>query len=117
GVKHNPRPRLGNPQDTVMIVGYQAKGTLGRRLVEREPEVRIFGESHAVRAEIAVLNGLSAHADRRALVDWARGFERAPERAIVTHGEDEAADALAERLHAELGWRAHAPERGEAFDL
>lgn len=116
-VKHHLRNRLGNPRDTVMIVGYQARGTLGRRLVEREPEVRIFGETHAVRAEIAVLNGLSAHADREALLAWARGFKHAPRRALVTHGEDEAAEAFAERLRAELGWTAHAPARGETIQI
>jgi metallo-beta-lactamase family protein len=116
-VKHHLRHRLGNPQDTIMIVGFQAQGTLGRRLVEREREVRIFGQPIAVRAEIAVLNGLSAHADREALLGWARGFQRPPARAFVMHGEAETADGFAARLHNELGWNARAPNRGEAIKI
>lgn len=116
-IKHHLRHRLPNPADTILIVGFQARGTLGRRLVDGAAEVRIFGDPVPVRAEIAVLNGLSAHADRSALLDWARGFTQKPERAFVVHGEDAAAQAMVESLKAELDWRVHAPERGEVISL
>lgn len=116
-IKHHLRHRLGNPADTVLIVGFQARGTLGRRLVEHAPEVRIFGDSVAVRADIAVLNGLSAHADRPALLNWARAFKRKPRQTFVVHGEEASARALADALHDELGWQTHMPGRGEALSL
>lgn len=116
-IKHHLRHRLPNGADTVLIVGYQARGTLGRRLVERAAEVRIFGEPVPVRADIEVLNGLSAHADRAALLDWARAFKRAPKRTFVVHGEDAASNALKASLAEQLGWTVHAPDRGEVIEF
>jgi metallo-beta-lactamase family protein len=116
-IKHHLRHRLPNSADTVLIVGYQARGTLGRRLVERAGEVRIFGDPVPVRADIEVLNGLSAHADRAALLDWARAFKRAPSRTFVVHGEEAASSALKASLTEEFGWAVHAPDRGEVIEL
>lgn len=116
-IKHHLRHRLPNGADTVLIVGYQARGTLGRRLVERAGEVRIFGDPVPVRADIEVLNGLSAHADRVALLDWARAFKRAPPRTFVVHGEEAPSNALKASLAEALGWAVHAPERGEVIEL
>lgn len=116
-IKHHLRHRLPNPNDTILIVGFQARGTLGRRLVDGAGEVRIFGEPVPVRADIEVLNGLSAHADRTALLNWARGFNSAPRRTFVVHGEETASNALKESLTDELGWAAHAPDRGEVVSL
>ncbi len=116
-IKHHLRHRLGNRADTVLIVGFQARGTLGRRLVERASEVRIFGDPVSVRADIEVLNGLSAHADRTALLNWARAFKTAPKRTFVVHGEATSTSALAGALRDELGWRVHAPERSEVLLL
>ena len=116
-IKHHLRHRLPNGANTVLIVGYQARGTLGRRLVERAAEVRIFGDPVPVRADIEVLNGLSAHADRAALLDWARAFKRAPKRTFVVHGEEAASNALKASLAEELGWAVHAPDRGEVIEF
>lgn len=116
-IKHHLRHRLPNGADTVLIVGYQARGTLGRRLVERAAEVRIFGDPVPVRADVEVLNGLSAHADRTALLDSARAFKRAPKRTFVVHGEEAASSALKASLTDELGWAVQAPDRGEVIQL
>jgi metallo-beta-lactamase family protein len=85
----------------VVIVGYQAPYTLGRRLVEGRPEVRIFGMSHARRAEVVVLNGLSAHADQKDLLDFAETVrDRGPlRRVVLVHGDPPAQEALARALH------------------
>lgn len=116
-IKHHLRHRLGHEEHTVLIVGFQARGTLGRKLVDGAKEVRIFGEPVPVRAEIVTVGGLSAHADRGALLQWARGFTRPPARAYVVHGEENAALALAEGLRDELAWPAQVPEQGQTLTL
>jgi metallo-beta-lactamase family protein len=116
-IKHHLRHHLSNPRTTVLITGYQAAGTLGRRLVDGEPTVSIFGEQVAVRAEIITLGGFSAHADQRALLGWLGGF-RTPPRTWLVHGEPQAAAALQARIAADLGWPAVAvAARGERIDL
>ncbi len=116
-IKHHLRHHLPNPHTTVLITGFQAAGTLGRRLVNREPTVPIFGARVAVRAEIVTLGGFSAHADQRALLGWLRGFT-APPRTWLVHGEPQAASALKARIGADLGWPAVAVAApGERIDL
>jgi metallo-beta-lactamase family protein len=101
----------------VLITGFQAQGTLGRRLVDGARRVRIFGEEIQVRASIHTLGGLSAHADQPALLHWAAAFRRPPRRTYVVHGEASAAEALAARLRADLGWIAIVPERDSTDTL
>ena len=88
-VLHHLRSIIGDPRSTVVIVGFQAQHTLGRRLVERRPEVRIFGVMQDRRADVAVLNGFSAHADQRELIEFAEGVrDRGPLRQVIlVHGE------------------------------
>jgi len=116
-IKHHLRHHLGRPECAIVIIGYQAVGTLGRRLVDGEKNVRIFGEEIAVRAGIHTIGGLSAHADQAALLGWLGGFTRAPARTFVVHGEAQTALGFAELLNRKLGWRAEAPEAGATFDL
>jgi metallo-beta-lactamase family protein len=99
-VLHHLRSTIGDSRNTVLIVGFQAPYTLGRRLVEGRPEVRIFGVPHTRRAEVVVLDGLSAHADQQGLLDFAeRARDRGPlRRVILVHGEPPAQEALAREL-------------------
>lgn len=116
-ILHHLRHRLGDQRNTVLLVGYQAAGTRGRKLQEGAPEIKIFGEQIPVRAEVAQISSLSAHADREELVVWARQSEVTPERVFVTHGEPEAAQAFANLLKEELGWSCHLPAYGEHVEL
>jgi len=116
-IRHHLKHHLPNPHTTVIIIGYQAAGTLGRRLVDRATTVRIMGEDVPVRAEIVTLGGFSAHADQSALVSWARNFSRPPANVYLVHGEPESAEALGERLAKDLGWRTHVPAHGERVEI
>lgn len=116
-VRHHLRHNLGRPECAVLITGFQAQGTLGRRLVDRAQRVRIFGEEIAVRASIHTLGGLSAHADQPALLGWARHFDPPPQRAFVLHGEASASLALADRLEQDLKWRVVVPEPGTSTTI
>jgi metallo-beta-lactamase family protein len=101
-VKHHLAHNIGRPSSIVLFVGYQASGTLGRIILEgQKDEVRILGTYHRIRAEIRRINGFSAHADQRELLDWVNGVQRGPRRIFVTHGEPEAASTLAGLLSAE----------------
>ncbi|MCK2089409.1 MBL fold metallo-hydrolase [Thauera aromatica] len=105
-VRHHLRYNLGRRECAVVIAGFQAAGTLGRRLVDGARQVSLFGERVAVRARIHTIGGLSAHADQPALLNWLRHFEAPPRRTFVVHGETEAAAALAAAAERELGWPA-----------
>ncbi len=109
-VKHHLRHNLGRAECSVLITGFQAQGTLGRRLVDGARRVRIFGEEITVRASIHTLGGLSAHADQPALLHWAAGFRQPPGRTFVVHGEASSSEALAARLQSDLGWNVVVPE-------
>ncbi len=111
-VRHHLRRHLSNPRSAVIFVGYAARGTLARRIIDGAEEVRIFGESHPVRARIHTINGFSAHADADDLVAWhAKTLAR---RTILVHGEDPAVGALARRLSSA---RIERPELHESIDL
>jgi metallo-beta-lactamase family protein len=116
-IRHHLKHHLPSQHTTVLITGFQARGTLGRRLVDREPVVKIFGEQVPVRAEIVTLGGFSAHADQSALIGWLKGFRSRPRQTFLVHGEPPAAAALKSRLAAELGWTAAIASRGERVVL
>jgi metallo-beta-lactamase family protein len=109
-IKHHLLWNIARPESTILIVGYQAKETLGRQILERQPQVRIFGQTLPVRAKVAKINGLSAHADRKALDRWLDAFQAPPRRLFVVHGDADVALRFAERIHQERGWTAEAPE-------
>ena len=96
-IKHHLRYNLSRPECAIVFVGFQAEGTLGRRIVDGAETVRLFGEQHAVRAKVYTIGGLSAHADQDALLGWLGGFRRPPRATWVVHGEPLAAHALARR--------------------
>jgi metallo-beta-lactamase family protein len=115
-ILHHCRVRLPKPENTLLITGYQAAGTLGRALLDGRRVVRIHKGEVPVLAEIASLKGISAHADADELLRWLAEIER-PQRVFVTHGEEPSALALADRIRRERGFETHVPELGEAAEL
>jgi len=116
-IKHHLRHHLGRAECAIVIIGYQAAGTLGRRLVDGEKRVRIFDEEITVRAGIHTLGGLSAHADQAALLAWLERFTSAPARTFVVHGEAQTACGFADLVADRLGWSVEAPAPGTRVDL
>ncbi|MFN4325585.1 MAG: MBL fold metallo-hydrolase RNA specificity domain-containing protein [Azonexus sp.] len=117
-IKYHLRENLPRSECTVLIAGFQAAGTLGRRLVDGARLVTIFGQTVPVRARICTVGGLSAHADQKALLAWLRGFHRPPGRTFVVHGEAGASANFAAAIGMQLGWSAvHLPRPGESFTL
>jgi metallo-beta-lactamase family protein len=113
-IKHHLRHNLWRKECSVVIVGFQAKGTLGRRIVDGEKRVRIFGEDIAVAADVYTIGGLSAHADRDDLLSWAGNFRRPPGRVLVAHGEESVSLEFAGTLAGRLGWNPTVPHPGES---
>jgi metallo-beta-lactamase family protein len=116
-IKFHLRANLPRRESSVLITGFQAGGTLGRRLVDGARRVRIQGDEIPVKADLYTLGGLSAHADRDALLGWLRHFHAAPKKTFVVHGEAETAQGFAATIHERLGWRAEAPEPGQSVTL
>ena len=116
-VLHHLYHRLPNEQDSIIFVGYQAEGTRGRRLLEGEKTVRMYGIDVPVKAKTFYIEGLSAHADQDELVEWAEGFASRPKMVFLIHGEKEASEGLANRLQEELDWNPIIPEYLESFEL
>lgn len=112
-VLHHLRRFVPDPRNAVLLVGYQSAGTRGRALADGADELKIHGQYVPVKARVVQLQGLSAHADYRELLDWLAASELAPRRVFVTHGEPGAADALRRRLVDELGWNATVPSLGD----
>jgi metallo-beta-lactamase family protein len=117
-IKYHLRENLPRAECGVLIVGFQAGGTLGRRLVDGARIVRIFGEQIAVRARIHTVGGLSAHADQGALLDWLGSFRRPPGKTFLVHGEAGAMAAFAGAIDEKLGWKdVVMPQRGRQFEV
>ncbi|HTR97890.1 MAG TPA: MBL fold metallo-hydrolase [Candidatus Acidoferrales bacterium] len=116
-VLHHLQHTLGDERNTVLFVGFQGEGTLGRRLRDGAETVNVFGEPVRVRAEIAALDGFSAHADQQELLDWVGGFERPPGTIFLVHGEPGPAETLAALLRARTPAQVHVPVKGQEFEL
>ncbi|MBM4432937.1 MAG: MBL fold metallo-hydrolase, partial [Chloroflexi bacterium] len=97
------------PESTILFVGYQAAGTLGRQILDGAREVRILGQHYPVRARIIQLNGFSAHADRDQLLKWLSGLRRQPRLIFVTHGEPEVSKYFADFVKERTGWATSLP--------
>jgi len=104
-IQHHLKHNVENPRNTVLIVGFQAPDTLGRRLVERAPIVRIFGEQYHLKAEVVELPGFSGHADHPGLLGWADAFKHRPEQVFLVHGEPEPQAKLADALRKDAGYK------------
>lgn len=105
-----------DPRNTLLFAGYQAPGTRGERIVRGESHVKLHGTLVPIRAEVQSLDMLSAHADGDEIMDWLRGFARAPRMTFVNHGEPAAADCLRMRIRDELGWPVRVADQGEAWE-
>jgi metallo-beta-lactamase family protein len=109
-VKHHLVNYISDQKNTIMFVGYQAIGTLGRRIVNGEKQVRILGEERDVRANIVRIHGFSAHADRDELLNWLRALKKAPKKVFVVHGEEKSAKSFSDYVRKQTGWDTVAPE-------
>lgn len=116
-IRHHLKHNLWREDSTVLFVGYQAEGTLGRSLLNGAQSVKIFGEEIEVRAQIKNLDGVSGHADMNGLIKWVSALENPPTRVFVVHGEDKVCDAFANTLSEKLGYQSHAPYSGTVWDL
>lgn len=116
-IKHHLKHNLWGEQNTILFVGYQAIGTLGRSLLEGATEVKLFGEPVHVAAEICQMPGISGHADVNGLLDWVRAFRNPPKKIFVTHGEDSVTEVFAKRVEEEFGYDTMAPFSGTVYDL
>jgi metallo-beta-lactamase family protein len=116
-ILHHLRNNIEDPRNTVLITGFQAQDTLGRKLVEKWPEVRIFGEPMRVRAEISSLDELSAHADQGELMEWIRPLAPSLRRVFLVHGEPQQSQTLAKLLHSTYNLSVAIPAPGQSFDL
>jgi metallo-beta-lactamase family protein len=116
-VLHHLKNRIEDPRTTVLITGWQAPDTLGRRLIEGVPIVHIFGEEYHNRAQTEVLNGFSGHADRDELLAWVGAMGRKPGRTFLVHGELPSALSLARDLQGRFGTQVDVPDWKQSFEV
>jgi Predicted exonuclease of the beta-lactamase fold involved in RNA processing len=116
-IRHHLKHNLWDEKNTILFVGYQAVGTLGRIIVDGAEQVKLFGETIQINAEIRKLAGISGHADNQGLMYWIQQFKEKPKHVFVVHGEDSVCDIFAERLRTELGLEASTPYSGTVYDL
>jgi metallo-beta-lactamase family protein len=116
-IRHHLKHNLWRPESTILFVGYQSVGTTGRAIVDGADQVKLFGETIDVKAEIAQLHGLSGHADKNGLIEWVRAFKVRPKKVFVVHGEDSVCTSFANCLEQEYGFSTYAPYSGTEFDI
>jgi metallo-beta-lactamase family protein len=116
-IKFHLRHNIVRPESTILFVGYQARGTLGRQILDGNPQVRIHGKEWPTRARIEQIHGLSGHADRPALLSWLSEIKQPPKSVFITHGEENASLSFAETLRSRFGWRASVPEYMDEVEL
>ena len=115
-IKHHLKHNLWRPECSIIFVGFQAKGTLGRRIVDGAESVNILGEEIVVKASVYTINGFSAHADREELIEWLSAFEGSPE-VFVIHGEEEVSVSFSEAIRERFGYTTHVPQKGDVVEL
>lgn len=116
-IRHHLKHNLWRSESTVLFVGHQSEGSLGRIIIDGATQVKLFGETIQVNAEIRRMNGTSGHADKTGLLKWINAFEKKPDMVFVTHGEEESCESFAEVLRAEYGFHSFAPFSGDCYDL
>jgi metallo-beta-lactamase family protein len=115
-ILHHLKNNISDPRNTILVVGYMARNTLGRKIAEKEPVVRIFGEEYQLKADVEILQSFSAHADRNDLLEYVKPLKGRVKGIYLVHGEEEQARELLKTL-LEEGYPAHLPEPGEEVDL
>ena len=116
-IKFHLISNISRPESTVMFAGYQAVGTLGRNIVQLPEEVRILGDYYPIKARILQMHGFSSHADKDQLLRWIYGLKQAPRHIFVVHGEEDAANSLAEAISQQKGWEVSVPDYLDEFAL
>ena len=116
-IKHHLAANISRPDSSILFVGYQASGTLGREIVDGASEVRIFGETYPVEARVVYLHGFSGHADQPQLLDWVSGLTKPPRHVFITHGESGVTERFAALVHEKTGWNVSSPEFGDEVVL
>jgi metallo-beta-lactamase family protein len=116
-IKYHLIDNITRRESTILFVGYQAFGTLGRHIVEGAENVRILGQRYDVKARVAQIHGFSAHADRDELLAWLSGLKKDPRHVFVTHGEPEAAESFSRFVHEKTGWRTSVPDYQDSVTL
>lgn len=117
-ILHHLRNNIQDPKNTVLVVGFMAENTLGRRIVERSPDIKIFGEEIPLNAEVSIMNGLSAHADRNELLEYFDGIKKDRlSQVFVVHGEADQAQSLAEALGEKGNFKVDIPKRGQKYTI
>ena len=116
-ILHHLRNNIGDPRNTVLITGYQAQNTLGRKILERQPEVPIFGDPMRLRAEVQELGALSGHADREEMLNWIKPIASGLKKVFLVHGEGDQQTNFAAAIRSRYGIECVVPERGESFEL
>jgi metallo-beta-lactamase family protein len=116
-ILHHLYHRLPNPQDTVVVAGYQAEGTRGRKLVDKEPTIRIFGEDIPVRCKVENMTSLSGHADKEELFLWMKNLKQSPKLVFTIHGEKNNLDVFTKSIKARMGWNVSQPVYLETVTL
>lgn len=109
-VKHHIANNIANPASTLLFVGYQAQGTLGRIILDGAEEIRLFGKKFPMRMKVKRIEGFSAHAGKDELFNWVTNLKKAPRRVFITHGEEDAANHFSKYLHEKTGWNTFVPE-------
>lgn len=116
-ILHHLYHRLRNPNDTVVVSGYQAEGTRGRKLVDGEATIRIFGEEVPVKCKVENMTSLSGHADKDELFEWMKGFKQSPKMVFTVHGEKDNIEAYSNAIKEHFGWNVFQPVYLESVDL
>jgi metallo-beta-lactamase family protein len=116
-IKHHLVREITRPESTLLFVGYQAVGTLGRQMLDGVSPVRILGQSYAVRMKIEETDAFSAHAGMNDLQRWLNNFKSPPKHVFLTHGEEESILSLEDYLHSKGGWEVSAPTYMEEYSL
>jgi len=111
-IKHHLVNNITRPESTILFVGYQASGTLGRTILDSKPgqEVRILGQMYPVRAKIVRVHGFSAHADREEILAWLKNFKTPPKKIFIVHGEKETSESFKDYLIQQTGWSVMVPK-------
>lgn len=116
-IRHHLKHNLWREDSTILFVGHQSEGSLGKRILDGESDIRLFGETIKVKANIRRLHGVSGHADRNGLIKWLESYEKKPERVFVVHGDEMVCNMFTEHISDELGHNAYAPYSGTIVDL